>query len=1014
MTAPHHAIFISYRRRETVFAVDQLDQALRTAFGSDAVFRDVRSIRKGQDFPTDVRAALGETRVGIVFIGPWWLNSGPDGGDRLVDPDDWVRLEIESLLQRQHDGSPIPVIPIYTGGAQPPQAKDLPDSIKSLATRHGMKFDPFPDTEHSIQLVVKEIARILGVTPWPFASAASQVQDEPTRLSPSRLSVTGKKFVGREQELHLLDEAWGRTADDKINVVSFIGQGGEGKTAVVLEWSSRRARGGWPGVRRVFEWSFYSQGTSAQSSASADEFFNKAFEWFGHTGEIPKDPRDKGAKLAELVATERTLLLLDGLEPLQQPPQSGYGGEFKDPAMKALVRGLARRNSGLCILTSRVDIADLADFERADGTCVRHSLHALDLVTARSLLREYGVRGPEKELDEAITWFHSHAYDLNLLGNYFAQCTADHDIRGWPERFPILSEDERIHPVPDATGKRAGHGRRMLRAYVRWLGEKSAAVAVLRMLGLFDRPARSDLLDELREEPVIPGLTDPLVGLQDSEWLRTLDQLKQLGLVTREPLSLPPDAGTPKAERPPRPTSFAVDAHPLLREHFKSELQDQIADSWQAAHRRLYEYLCETTADKPEPTLEDLQPLYQAVAHGCKTGLQQEACYEVYVARILRGKKFYSKKKLGAFASDLGAVASFFETPWRNVSQVFSKSDEAWLLNDVAMGLRALGRLAESAEPLRYGMHHYVELESWRNAAMLSNNLSELELVLGDLAEAVKDAEQSVSYADRSGHIDVRVMMRTTHADALHQTGRRSQAKAHFIEAEQMQKEDQLQFPLLYSLQGYQYCDLLMSFPERAAWQRTLECERRQSNKKSRHSKMLHLISKRGEQMLHWAQTVDSSLIGIAVAILAVGRAALYKAVLSELGFPPDSEESELKGTLNEAVNGLRRFSHQEYLVPGLLTRAWLQFLSGASTGSERAQEDLDEAWEIAERGPMRLHMADIHLYRARLFFREKEYPWESAQADLEAAEKLINECGYHRRDEELADAKRVILRQSA
>ena len=26
------------------------------------------------------------------------------------------------------------------------------------------------------------------------------------------------------------------------------------------------------------------------------------------------------------------------------------------------------------------------------------------------------------------------------------------------------------------------------------------------------------------------------------------------------------------------------------------------------------------------------------------------------------------------------------------------------------------------------------------------------------------------------------------------------------------------------------------------------------------------------------------------------------------------------------------------------------------------------------------------------------------------AAEKLINDCGYHRRDEELADAKKAIL----
>ncbi|MGH9836876.1 MAG: hypothetical protein ACRD9Y_27945 [Blastocatellia bacterium] len=107
----------------------------------------------------------------------------------------------------------------------------------------------------------------------------------------------------------------------------------------------------------------------------------------------------------------------------------------------------------------------------------------------------------------------------------------------------------------------------------------------------------------------------------------------------------------------------------------------------------------------------------------------------------------------------------------------------------------------------------------------------------------------------------------------------------------------------------------------------------------------------------------------------------------------------------------------------GLLTRAWLRSLTGARTGSESAQSNLDEAWEIAARGSMRLHLADIHLHRARLFGlrmvddglrnEEEPYPWESAEADLAAAEKLINECGYHRRDEELADAKQAILGQA-
>ncbi len=72
----------------------------------------------------------------------------------------------------------------------------------------------------------------------------------------------------------------------------------------------------------------------------------------------------------------------------------------------------------------------------------------------------------------------------------------------------------------------------------------------------------------------------------------------------------------------------------------------------------------------------------------------------------------------------------------------------------------------------------------------------------------------------------------------------------------------------------------------------------------------------------------------------------------------------------------------------------------------------MDEALDIAERGPMRLYMADIHLLRARLFFREEAYPWNSPQDDLAAAEKLINDCGYHRRDEEVADAKHANIGQ--
>jgi hypothetical protein len=108
-------------------------------------------------------------------------------------------------------------------------------------------------------------------------------------------------------------------------------------------------------------------------------------------------------------------------------------------------------------------------------------------------------------------------------------------------------------------------------------------------------------------------------------------------------------------------------------------------------------------------------------------------------------------------------------------------------------------------------------------------------------------------------------------------------------------------------------------------------------------------------------------------------------------------------------VSGLRRAGTQHELPRGLLTRAWLRSLTDRAAGPDSAQSDLDEAWEIAERGPMPLHLADIHLYRARLFFRAKPYPWQSPQHDLAQARRLIVNHGYLRRKEELEDAESAL-----
>ena len=332
-----------------------------------------------------------------------------------------------------------------------------------------------------------------------------------------------------------------------------------------------------------------------------------------------------------------------------------------------------------------------------------------------------------------------------------------------------------------------------------------------------------------------------------------------------------------------------------------------------------------------------------------------------------------------------------------------------------------------------------------------ASNLSELELTLGEVAGAVGDAEQSVTYADRSGDASQRMSKRTTHADALHQAGRRAEAETRFREAEQMQEQRQSDYPLLYSLSGFRYCDLLLAAPERAAWQRTLRgaavSERPAAagspsqdatNDPTRLStfgpaaggpadtpalrESCRAVSQRAAQTLKIAEQ-HLGLLDNALNHLKLGRAALYEAIL---------ENSDLRlltsdlSHIDAAVAGLRRAGTQYMLPHALLTRAWLRFLTGARPGPESAQADLDEAWEIAERGPMRLFLAYIHLHRARLVGGQRseiggqksdasgsKYPWESPAADLAAAGKLIESCGYGRRKEELEDAEKALLGSS-
>jgi hypothetical protein len=378
----------------------------------------------------------------------------------------------------------------------------------------------------------------------------------------------------------------------------------------------------------VFGWSFYRQGTSGGTS-SADEFLDAALHWFGDP-----DPRigsawEKGERLAKLVGHRRTLLVLDGLEPLQNPP-GAQEGRLRDPSLQALLRELAAFNMGLCVITTRMPVVDLSDHE--GSSALRRHLEHLPSHAGAQLLRVLGVKGDEAELRSASDEFSGHCLALTLLGSYLTDAY-NGEIRSRNEVSGHLARDVR----------QGAHARKVMESYQTWFGE-GPELSVLRMLGLFDRPAEEEAIAALLKPPAIPGLTESLTNLSPTEWRTILARLRRARLLA--------------GEDPHNPGS--LDTHPLVREYYGEQLRGQRSDAWKECNRRLFHYY-QTLAPQLPETFAEIEPLFLAVICGCNAGLFREALHEVYIPRIQRGDAHFAANVLGTTGPLLLVLGHFFE-----------------------------------------------------------------------------------------------------------------------------------------------------------------------------------------------------------------------------------------------------------------------------------------------------------------------------------------------------------------
>lgn len=822
----------------------------------------------------------------------------------------------------------------------------------------------------------------------PALGEIRKLSSTKTRINSGELPTVEGELFGRKDELALLDQA---LADSNMHIVQFIAPGGTGKTKLLQHWLDENKHK----IEAQLIHSFYSQGSSEDKQISSTPFFIQALKALGSNKGISdfQTEEEKAEHIAELLRKKRCLLVLDGLEPLQQVAR-GMRGELKDRAIRRLLRQLANDHSSLCIITTRVEVHELKNRKAV----LSHDLQNLAPEDGVKLLRSFEVQGREVDMLAAVNEYGCHALALHLLGNAVATYL-NKDIRQRDTLPELIGDYDYIER----------HAFKVMQAYQHWLAGM-VELKLLHLLSLFDHPIEQEVLQVLWEAQ-IPELT---ADVTERDWKAAQRVLE------KEYRMMSVHAGQ----------AALFDCHPLIREYFGRQLKESYEEVWIEAHTILYEYykalpekIWGESGYQPK-TLEQMQPLYKAVTHGCKAFKYLETLKNTYSPRIQRKNVSYLGKILGAFNDDLVLIASFFTRPWDELSNDLQGDSRSALFSLTSHRLRANGRIYEAMENIEKSIFIAEKEYNWEEVAKGLITLSEIQLSLGFIRLAIENAKLAVNYSNIKDHpkriskilklpLDIieksiiilhqteEQKINTAHihqasvvslADALFQNGRLVEAEDFYNKIEIFQHNTFDNHPYLISSMGYHYCDLLL--------------EQGKSED----------VLKRVDYSYKIAHE-NSWLSDIALDLVSKGRA------LIKLGMLYEGEQ-----TLEQAYIDLLNAGDSELIPVGALQ---LAILTRNKYSYLKAFSYLNELLDTASTSFMRLHLTDYHLEMARLILAveadSKQYPEATPDREnrilpfdtgeygeiltleqhIEKAAKLIKETGYHRRDAELAELKR-------
>jgi hypothetical protein len=592
-------------------------------------------------------------------------------------------------------------------------------------------------------------------------------------------------YKGRVQDFATLNR-WGN--DPATRMIAVTGIGGQGKTSLAGRWLKQERS---PELARmpVFYWSFY-------EDPDVGKFLEQVVEFCRPVVCVENRQEIEPISLIlSVVKQDRLLLVLDGLEVLQEDAVGVTHGRINHPLLEQFLRQWLRfPHQGLIILTSRFRFPQL---EPDSGIGFHHlNLVRLSREDGVALLAKLNIRGEQQLLETYVDRLYGHPLALRVLASTVKRCCFG-DLTQF-EGDPILTAAGDDDPLTQKLQHLLGFYERQL---------KNGQRELLGIISLFKRPV------EIKSFLTLLGSmksleSTPLAKAKAPEIEKQLDLLSDDFLIEK----------TPKG----------ITTHPVIRDYFRTA--NQISGS----RREVSDFLKARPGGKQPRNIEEVRDLMEAVQLLCDEG-EFKAALDLRMSRLGgAGYGFNVFRDLPAITEGLECALAFVgdEARRQKVEKVLGKTIATFFCAGVSLYNHLLGNSAQALEWRNKCLEVHRQLQDKHYQAYDLNETSLIEMAMGNIRQARETVSQALSLSYETGNLNDLMAEFTHKAYYEFLLGNTSQAYQDFEIALYYEQDEQY----LNSFSGNQQAEFLIrlqawkQFEAMNAWN-IQNCEKYHLNK---------------------------------------------------------------------------------------------------------------------------------------------------------------------------------------